>query len=142
MPYCVVVNCQSDSKNKTQEKDYQWFKLPDESTLQSKCFRKRWLEVINRNFKPSEHTRICSKHFLDTDYLPDDENLSAKKEPKKKKKLKPTAIPSLFLKNAKIIKARLTKNSNCEDSAQATTSFAKDDNNENESPSPACTITI
>ena len=53
MPYCVVVNCQSDSKNKTQEKDYQWFKLPDESTLQSKCFRKRWLEVINRNFKPS-----------------------------------------------------------------------------------------
>ena len=72
MPYCLVVGCLTDSKKKSKEaeKTYQWLKLPDESTKQSKQLRKRWLEVINCDFKPTEHARICSRHFLDTDFLP------------------------------------------------------------------------
>ena len=142
MPYCLVVNCVTDSKRKSKEKekDYQWLQLPDESTPQSKKLRNRWLEVLNRDFQPSEHARICSRHFLDTDFLPDSENLNAKKEPKKKKKLKPNAVPSLFLKNAKLVKGRPTKNSNNEDfekAAEASTSFGNDieirENYQNES---------
>ena len=136
MPYCLVVDCLTGSK-KVPLKPYQWLQIPDESTPQSKKLRKKWLEVCNRDFIPSEHTRICSKHFKETDFIPEDENLTKTKEPKKKKKLKPTAVPSLFLKNPKPVMGRPTKNSNNEDSPQTSTSFAnekvliKDDSNEN-----------
>ena len=45
--------------------------------------------------------------------------MTKKKEPKKKKKLKPTAVPSLHLKNPKPIMGRPTKNSKKEDSKEA-----------------------
>ena len=94
MPYCAVVSCQSGSK-KPGEK-YQMFQLPD--PIKSKGLRTQWLNRLNRNFIPTEHTRVCAKHFQQSDFVPEEKNLDAHGKPKKKKTLIPSAIPSLHLR--------------------------------------------
>lgn len=105
MVYCLVVDCPTGYK-RAGVIQYQQFKLPDKNPM-----RKKWLERINRDFVPTIHSRICAKHFMDTDFVPDKENLNAKGKPKLKKTLKETAIPSLHLKSPKEVKERSTKNS-------------------------------
>ena len=106
MPYCAVVGCQSGSSRKWGKLQYQQFSLPKSSKLKEK-----WLEKINRDFIPTDHTRICAKHFQNCDFVPKEINLDAKKKPKKKLTLKPFAIPSLFLKPPENYSARNTKQS-------------------------------
>ena len=105
MPYCLVVGCHTGQK-KPGIQQYQLFYLPED-----KGQRTKWLNVINRDFVPTAHSRICAKHFEDSDFIPDDENLTLKGTKKKYKTLKPNATPSLFLKDPKAVLERSTKNS-------------------------------
>ena len=96
MPYCAISGCESGNtrKNKNLEK-YQSFYLP-----KSKDLKEKWLERIRLNrpdFEESIHTRICAKHFDSYDYMTETENKTTRGKIKKKRKLKLTAIPSLYL---------------------------------------------
>ena len=95
MPYCAAVTCESGTGRKNVEK-YQFFQLPD--PVKFKGLRTQWLQRLGRDFTPTEHTRVCAKHFKPSDFVPENENVDTEGKPKKKKKLKPSAIPSLFLR--------------------------------------------
>ena len=103
MPYCLVVGCHTGQK-KPGIKQYQLIQLPED-----KGKRTRWLNIKNRDFEPTSHSRICAKHFQDSDFIPEDENLTLKGVKKKYKTLKPNAIPSLYLKDPTSINERATK---------------------------------
>ena len=67
--FCAVVRC---SKRSGRDKRVSFYRLPAEITHQwertqelSKKRRALWLSRIRRaNFKPTDHTRICSRHFV------------------------------------------------------------------------------
>jgi len=67
--FCAIVGCGSRSGR---DKGVSFYRLPAEVTHQgertlelSTKRRDLWMARINRaNFKPSEHTRVCSKHFV------------------------------------------------------------------------------
>ena len=91
MPKCSIVGCRSGYTGNYGI--YQYFFLP-----KSQEMHRQWLEKINRaNFIPTKHTVVCERHFRSSDFVPAHENLDCKKKPKKRKALKPFAIPSLFL---------------------------------------------
>ena len=62
-----------------------------------KLFRK-WIVAIRRDvgkqFRITDHTRVCSRHFKSSDYLT---SLA-----RRKKNLKPTAVPSIFFYEARL----------------------------------------
>ena len=61
MPYCAVFGCNSDSKK---DKGVSWFRFPSEAGR-----NKTWLHYCKRkDFIPTKHSRICSKHFSDEQY--------------------------------------------------------------------------
>ena len=95
MPYCAVVGCKTGNKMPGRIQ-YQQFSLPA-----TKGMRAKWLENINRDFTPTPHTRICAKHFKCSDFVPAKENLDTNGKEKKKRTLKSSAIPTLFLKPTK-----------------------------------------
>ena len=50
---------------------------------------KKWIHAVRRkNFVPTKHSRICSEHFVETDYL-HRPNINVPH-------LKPDAVPSIF----------------------------------------------
>ncbi len=67
--FCAIVKCSSRSDR---DEGISFYRLPavishqGERTQElSKKRRDLWLSRIHRdNFKPSNHTRICSKHFI------------------------------------------------------------------------------
>ena len=93
MPACCIVGCRTGYRGNYGI--YQCFFLP-----KSQEMHRRWLKKINRtNFIPSKHTVVCERHFHAADFVPAHENLDSKKRPKKRKTLKPFAVPSLQLSN-------------------------------------------
>ena len=108
MPYCLVVGCHTGQK-KPGIIQYQLFQLPED-----KGKRTRWLNIINRDFVATPHSGICAKHFQDSDFIPEDENLTLKGVKKKYKTLKPNAVPSLYLKDPIYTNERSTLNSKTE----------------------------
>lgn len=63
----------------------------------------KWVKAISReDFKPSKHSRVCSLHFLPSDFVEkrQDSNVTRKKHQRKaelhKRYLKEDAIPSIF----------------------------------------------
>ena len=95
MPYCAISGCESGHTRKKDLGIFQSFYLPT-----SKNMKERWLEKIRINrpdFSESIHTRVCAKHFRLRDYMSNKENVTSRGKLKKKRKLKPTAIPSLYL---------------------------------------------
>ena len=58
MPGCVVNGCKEGHNGR--QIGFQTFPLP-KSDLK---LRKKWIDEINReNWVPSEHSRVCFKHF-------------------------------------------------------------------------------
>ena len=95
MPYCAISGCESGHTRKKDLGIFQSFYLPT-----SKDMKERWLEKIRINrpdFSESIHTRVCAKHFRLRDYKSNNDNVTSRGKLKKKRKLKPTAIPSLYL---------------------------------------------
>ena len=92
MPTCVVVGCHSGSGR--EEKKYQLESFPKSEEL-----RQKWMEKINRkDFIPSHNAKVCLKHFRRKDFVPPEENKDNHGRIRKRKRLKPTAIPSRHLK--------------------------------------------
>ena len=105
MPSCAIYGCRSGYTN--EDKGYQAFKLPKSEEL-----RNLWIEKINRSeYVATQFSIVCSKHFQEKDFVPDNENLDYRGRARKKKRLKVSAIPSLFLKPDIEISSRITKNS-------------------------------
>ena len=85
---CSVVGCNT-GHGKCDEK-HACFIFP-----KSETFSQKWVEKINRkNFKPNQNSRVCSKHFSADCFDPYD----CKGRPRKIKRLKDSAVPSLFLR--------------------------------------------
>ena len=95
MPGCIVFGCNTGYGNQKNEEKIQSFPIPP---LSKRGLRAQWLERISReDFKPSDHSRVCAKHFAQDAFVPDLENLDRKGAKKKKKSLKEYAIPTLLL---------------------------------------------
>ncbi|XP_046853169.1 uncharacterized protein LOC124446360 [Xenia sp. Carnegie-2017] len=69
--HCCVPLCNGDSRY---HQDLKFHRIP--SANDGKETRKLWLVKIRRDegpdFKISSSTRVCSRHFLEDDYLPPD----------------------------------------------------------------------
>ena len=94
MPKCPVFTCTSGYKAHQSDVPIQWFSFPKSPLLLEK-----WVFRINRqDFTLPKNAQICSRHFNeDEDFLPEAENLDYRGKPRKKRQLKPNAIPSLHM---------------------------------------------
>ena len=95
MPYCGIAGCNTGNARIPEANKYQSFNLP-----KSNHIKEKWLERIKLNrtgFVPSNHTVVCEKHFHSSDFISDAENLDRRGKTKKKRKLRNTAVPSLFM---------------------------------------------
>ena len=67
--FCAIVGC---GRRSGRDKGVSFYRLPAEVTHQgertrelSKKRRDLWIARIHRaNFKPTDHTRVCSRHFV------------------------------------------------------------------------------
>ena len=58
---CVVFQCSHRRNEASKAKGRSFFRFPED-----KRKRRAWVKAINReNWQPSEHSRICSDHFVD-----------------------------------------------------------------------------
>ena len=80
-------------------KEVQWFHFPILAFRNnSKVLLDKWKSRLNRNdFTPTKHTRICSLHFKNEDYIPESKNVDKFGRKLKKRRLKPNAAPSLLM---------------------------------------------
>ena len=66
---------------------------------EQKWMRSQWLKAIMReNYDPAPKAYLCDIHFLPGDFLPPEENLTKAGKPKKSPTLKPSVIPSQYMK--------------------------------------------
>jgi hypothetical protein len=87
MPHCAVPLCTNGSR-KTQGTDISYHRLPN-GPLKSV-----WLRNIRReNPRQRSNTFVCSAHFTPDSFEPSVELIPGFKKPKK---LKPSAVPTLF----------------------------------------------
>ena len=93
MPGCAVFGCTTGySKNKEKVQTFP-FPMKNPITL------KKWNEAVNRaKYKITVTSRVCEKHFKPSDFVPREQNVGYRNKPKKHATLKPTAVPSLFMK--------------------------------------------
>ena len=86
---CSVVGCNTGhSKSEESHTCHSFPKI--------EYYSKKWLEKIDRvNFKPNASSKVCSKHFKDDCF----DLLDRKGKPRKIKKLKDKAIPTLYLRH-------------------------------------------
>ena len=91
MVYCCIVGCETGTRRKEVEK-FQTFTLPE-----SKGMKDKWLEKINRDQLPKSPV-VCGKHFEESAFIPKEQNLDTNGKEKKKRSLKSSAFPTLFLK--------------------------------------------
>lgn len=99
---CSVAKCKSgyvssksSSNSSTTAKQISFFSFPKNDDL-----RKKWTRACHRErFVPTEHSRICSLHFEDSDFetlSSDTVNSRRLKRPLlKQRKLKPSAVPRI-----------------------------------------------
>ena len=74
MPACTIPGCKSGYATQSDGKKYMSFQLP-----KSEEMKEKWISRIYReDFIPTKNTIICSKHFLEEDFVPDYENLTTK----------------------------------------------------------------
>ena len=62
MPGCVVDGC--NKGNNGRQIGYQTFPFPK---ISDELLRQKWIDEIDReNWIPSDHSRVCSRHFDET----------------------------------------------------------------------------
>ena len=107
MPSCSVTGCgyRPSKRGATAEATkYQCFPLPKEPPE----LRQLWSRyLINDNYLPTQQPVVCERHFEEDSYV--ENNLTTRGNPKRKRKLKPSSYPTLFLNPAKVAKARSTQ---------------------------------
>jgi len=93
MPYCAAFGCNSDSRN---EKDISWFSFPKDTT---RC--KSWVHYCKRkHFKPSKHSKICSKHFSMAQYSRHPATMMTLGYPGARAALKDDAVPDIHVQKS------------------------------------------
>ena len=98
MVYCSVVGCKSGGPKSAKVRTHN---LPT-----SKAMRAKWLNQLNRDFKPTKYTVVCSKHFCATDYI----LYGVNGQKLSQKKLRPEAYPTKYLKPpAEEVQSKRTK---------------------------------
>lgn len=98
---CTVAVC-NNSHSKTRDKGISYFNFPKDPEL-----RKEWVNLCKRDGKWNpDSCSVCSEHFLPEDFERDLKsellNLPSKK------KLKPTAVPSLMLRKPNTVSENIT----------------------------------
>ena len=83
---CCVYNC---TNRVLKNSGLSFYSFPINKDIQKKWISRTW----RKKFKPSKYSKVCSVHFLDSDYKegPGHGNVS-----RKYRILKPEAIPSVF----------------------------------------------
>ena len=99
MPTCAIVHCHNGSgRNERTHEDGRkatLYQVPE-------GMQKQWQEMINRqNFVVNKNTQVCSLHFEDDAYVDETENHDKYNRKRKRKKLKPRALPTLCLRPIK-----------------------------------------
>lgn len=107
---CCAVNCKSGYvssvlKNVT----FHSFPFHNEELLKLRIRR-----ISRKNYYPTKHSRLCSLHFIESDFLTSsvDSNTTRKKSKEdtlKLKRLKPNAAPSLFPNLPKYLSQDITQ---------------------------------
>ena len=93
---CIAPNCNSGyQSNKSIEKVAK-FKFPVDAER-----RKKWICAVPRKeWEPTKNSVLCEKHFLDSDFLINRDDKTRGRIQKRgelhRRKLKPTAIPSVW----------------------------------------------
>ena len=77
---CAAVGCKTGYKqskyNQKTLKSATLHKFP----LNNKTLLNKWiLKIKRKNFQPNEHSRLCSKHFLDSDFITESTDLKKRK---------------------------------------------------------------
>ena len=87
---CVAAGCSN-----THRDGVSLHKFPKDASL-----RQQWVRQVQRTRadwkEPSEHSVVCSAHFAEPCFEPDSALASAMGLEKRKKKLKPDTVPTLF----------------------------------------------
>lgn len=99
---CVAVSCNSGYASSSSSSTTSGFKVTFHRFPKDTILRRKWLSRLSReNFTPSSHSRLCSRHFVDSDFMTcrNDSNRSrssAKSATPKRRLLKSDAVPSVF----------------------------------------------
>ena len=121
MPTCIVIGCTSGSGREK-------YKCTSVLLPKSPSHRTKWLEKINRpDYEFLDSARICHKHFHENDFIPYSKNIDSKGQPKKKRHLKPTAIPSLYLSGNEVDESIHIQNENEVQNIANYPDFSKDE---------------
>ncbi len=83
MPHCC---CAGQCNSSATRKDLSWHQLP----FENKNILKVWVTKMRRDpryFNVNKHTKICSEHFKNDDFIEPDAKV---------KRLKMNAVPSIF----------------------------------------------
>ena len=90
---CSVRGCTNKSQKKSQEPKYLDCNISFHDIPKAEPVREKWIEVLRKirgddDWNPSSSVRICSDHFVESDFDPD--------PLLKRKRLKSGVIPSVF----------------------------------------------
>ncbi len=110
MPNCAAFGCTSGYDKSVKSRwPVTWHSFP----LKNTKLRDKWVKNLSRkDFVPNEHTRLCSLHFKEEDYVTVTQdkrkrNLAARNSPTlKKRRLKPTAYPTVFSQPKYLLKKK------------------------------------
>ena len=92
---CSALDCPTGLKSHPEERS-PTFPFPKDLEI-----RKQWIIRLNREFsKGTANHRVCERHFLPDDFVPDEENLTIEGKKKVFKRLKDHAVPSQNLSNS------------------------------------------
>ena len=105
---CVAFGCKSGYKTHETPSNVTLHRFP----LQHEELLKKWISRISReNFQPTTNSRLCSLHFVESDFSETrvDKNMTRKRKrgtkPLNKRTLKPDAIPTVFPNSPKYLSA-------------------------------------
>lgn len=107
---CCVPNCcaskKRDEENKENASSISVFRFPSDQTM-----REKWIKAIPRShFRPSENHRVCSHHFASSDFVTlTDERENATDATRKRPRLKPSAVPHIFIDCQRILRPRIVQ---------------------------------
>ena len=109
MPNCKVKGCPIGNG---------WYRGPKHTLFQfpkNESILKEWKNRIGMpNLQVSEHTRVCSKHFEDEAFVPDEENVTSRGKKRATRQLKPLAYPTLFLGQVRTLRQKSGKSRECQ----------------------------
>ena len=116
MPECCVNDCKSGRikiRKKTAKNPepeiVQSFLFPTETTA-----RNRWLRQCGFGKNLSQGARICAKHFRESCFLPQSENVDDRDRSRARLRLKDDAVPTVFSFGPSQSKRRAPKHSSTE----------------------------